>query len=117
MLSLLSLYYHASLTKQNGSHACNLALSPKSSEKTSILSLPFSQEISLEEFLSIEFILDPLIFLRSKALDAHPKLSDVHSKPLNGHPKVSNGELSSTKIQFIIDSSFAFGEVIEVKGI
>ena len=35
-------------------------------------------------------ILEPLIILRSKPLDAHSKLSDVHPKPLNGHPKPLN---------------------------
>ena len=30
-------------------------------------------------------ILEPLIILRSKALDAHSKLSDVHPKPLNAN--------------------------------
>ena len=33
---------------------------------------------------------EPLVILRSKALDAHSKLSDVYSKPLNGHPKPLN---------------------------
>ena len=35
-------------------------------------------------------ILEPLIILRSKPLDAHSKLSDVHPKLLNGHPKPLN---------------------------